>query len=83
MASMVRAVITLWIAIGRTCGALFRSRQDQAIVELALRQQLAIYARRHRRPRIVPIDRAFWVALSRLLGDAGAVERHREAESPA
>jgi hypothetical protein len=62
----MRVVLTLWISIVRSCAALFRSRQDQALVELALRQQLAIYARRHRRPRIVPIDRAFWVALSRV-----------------
>jgi transposase InsO family protein len=66
MAGMVRAVITLWISILRSTAALFRSRQDQAIVELALRQQLVIYARRHPRPRIAPLDRAFWVALSRL-----------------
>jgi transposase InsO family protein len=59
-------VLTLWISIVRSCAALFRSRQDQALVELALRQQIAIYARRRRRPRIVPIDRAFWVALSRV-----------------
>jgi transposase InsO family protein len=63
---MMRVVLTLWISIVRSCAALFRSRQDQALVELALRQQLAIYARRHRRPRIVPIDRAFWVGLSRV-----------------
>ena len=63
---MVRAVITLWISVLRSCAALFRSRQDQAIVELALRQQLAVYARRHSRPRLSPVDRAFWVALSRL-----------------
>jgi hypothetical protein len=60
---MVRAVIILWISIIRSCAALLRSRQSQAIVELALRQQLAIYSRRHRRAWIVPIDRAFWVAL--------------------
>ncbi len=66
MASMVRAVVTLWIAILRSSGALVRSRQDQAIVELALRQQLAVYVHRHPRPRLSPLDRAFWVALSRL-----------------
>jgi transposase InsO family protein len=44
---------------------LFRSREQQAIVELALRQQLAVYAHRCPRPRLSPIDRAFWVALSR------------------
>jgi len=66
MAAMVRVVLTLWVSILRSTAALFRSRQDQAIVELALRQQLAIYARRQPRPRIAPLDRAFWVALSRL-----------------
>jgi len=63
---MVRAVLTLWISVFQSAAALFRSRRDQAIVELALRQQLAIYARRHRRPRLLPLDRAFWVALSHL-----------------
>lgn len=63
---MVRAVISLWISILQASAAFFRRRQDQALVELALRQQLAIYARRHPRPRLVPLDRAFWVALSHL-----------------
>ena len=56
---------TLSISILRSVLALFRSRQDQAIVELALRQQLAVYAHRRRRARLSPLDRAFWVALSR------------------
>ena len=76
---MVRAVITLWISILRSCAALFRSRQDQAIVELALRQQLAVYARRHPRPRLSPVDRAFWVALSRLWPQWKSVLGHRSA----
>jgi putative transposase len=59
------AVATLAIAILRSVFALFRGRQDQAIVELALRQQLAVFAHRHPRPRLSPLDRAFWVALSR------------------
>lgn len=63
---MVRAVLTLWISILRSTAALFRSRENQAVVELALRQQLAVYARRHPRPRLSPVDRSFWVALSRL-----------------
>jgi transposase InsO family protein len=66
MASMVRAVLTLWISVFQSAAALFRSRRDQVIVEMALRQQLAIYARRPRRPRLLPLDRAFWVALSHL-----------------
>jgi hypothetical protein len=45
--------------------AFFRSRREQAIVELALRQQLATYAQKRSRPTLTPLDRAFWVALSR------------------
>src|SRR6267142_2865200 len=60
------ALTSLAISILRGVLALFRRRQEQAIVELALRQQLAIYARRHSRPHLSPLDRAFWVALSRL-----------------
>jgi hypothetical protein len=56
MRAMVRAAITLWISILRSCAALFRTREEQAIVELALRQQLAIYARHQKRPRIAPLD---------------------------
>jgi hypothetical protein len=60
MASMVRAVLTLWISVLQSAAALFRSRRDQAIVEMVRRQQLAIYARRHRRPRCCP-----WIEPSR------------------
>ena len=45
--------------------ALLRSRNEQTLVELALRQQLAIYAQRRPRPRITPVDRSFWILLSR------------------
>jgi hypothetical protein len=53
------AAANLALSILRSVLALFRSREDQAIVELALRQQLAVYAHRHRRPRLSPLDRAF------------------------
>ncbi len=53
-------------ALVRSVLALFRSRREQATVELALRQQLAVYAEKRSRPKISPLDRAFWVALSRL-----------------
>jgi hypothetical protein len=46
--------------------AFFRTRKERAIVELALRQQLAAYAQRRPRPRLTFLDRAFWVALHRL-----------------
>jgi len=46
--------------------AFFRNRTDQAMVELALRQQLATYVYKGSKPRITSIDRAFWVAMFRL-----------------
>ena len=36
------------------------------VENLALRQQLATYARMQKRPRVKPQERAFWVALSRV-----------------
>jgi len=50
----------------RCIPAFFRSRRKQAIVELALRQQLATFAQKGRRPRITPADRGFWVFLSQV-----------------
>ncbi len=50
----------------RCIPAFFRSRSDQAIVELALRQQLATYALKGPKPRITSVDRTFWVFLSRI-----------------
>jgi hypothetical protein len=46
--------------------AFFRSRNEQALVELALRQQLATYTQKGRKPRITPGDRIFWIVLSRI-----------------
>jgi transposase InsO family protein len=62
----MRPLVIFAISILRSARALFRSREEQAIVELALRQQLAVYAQDRPRPRLSPLDRAFWVALSRL-----------------
>lgn len=62
---MFRALVTLVTSIVLSAIALFRSRENQAIVELALRQQLSVYVHRHPRPRLSPLDRAFWVFLSR------------------
>jgi hypothetical protein len=45
--------------------AFFRTRREQAIIELALRQQLAVYAQARPRPRLTSLDRTFWVALHR------------------
>jgi hypothetical protein len=46
--------------------AFFRSRGEQRIIELALRQQLATYAQARPRPKLTALDRAFWVALHQL-----------------
>jgi len=61
---MLRALLSLVTSMALSAIALFRTRENQAIVELALRQQLAVYVHRHPRPRLSPLDRAFWVALS-------------------
>jgi len=62
----MRALLNLVTALLRCALAYLRSRNEQAVVELALRQQLATYALEKTSPRLTPLDRAFWVALSRL-----------------
>ena len=62
----MEGLLTLLAAFLRCALALFRGRSQQLIVELALRQQLAVYAQTKRKPRLRPLDRAFWVALQRL-----------------
>jgi len=59
-------LLTFVIAFLRASAALFRTREEQAVIELALRQQLAIYAHHQARPRLSGIDRTFWVFLSRI-----------------
>ena len=61
----MRALLNFLTALLRCALAFFRGRNEQAIVELALHQQLAIYALETTRPRLAPLDRAFWVALFR------------------
>ena len=62
----MRMLLILLTSILRSVHALFRSREEPAIVELALRQQLAVYAQNRSRPRLSPLDRTFWVVLSRI-----------------
>ena len=47
-------------------GSFFRGDRALALENLALRQQLAVYKRVQKRPRLRSTDRAFWVWLSRL-----------------
>ena len=42
-----------------------RSRDDLLMENLVLRQQLAVYARRPKRPRLQDADRLFWSAVAR------------------
>src|ERR1035438_8155386 len=69
----------------------FRSRCDLLIENLALRQQLGVFKRKHPRPRFSATDKLFWVMLRRLwAGWSGAlilvqpetvVRWHRKASS--
>jgi transposase InsO family protein len=45
---------------------LFHSRASLLIENLALRQQLAVFKRKHSRPKLAAMDKLFWVALRRL-----------------
>ena len=49
--------------------SLARSRQALVLDNLALRHQLATLAHRGRRPRLLPTDRRFWVALRTMWTD--------------
>src|SRR5467141_4948330 len=55
-------------AIGVLIGAflrLFRARRILLLENLALRQQLAVYRRRHPRPQLAAFDKLFWVLARR------------------
>ena len=59
------ALLNLTTLLLRCTAAFFRSRSQQAVVELALRHQLATYAQKKTQPKLTHLDRAFWVALFR------------------
>jgi transposase InsO family protein len=63
---VIRVLLTYALLALRVLPALLRSQSEQVIVELVLRQQLATYAASRSRPRLTPVDRAFWVALFRI-----------------
>jgi putative transposase len=48
---------------------LFRSRQSLLVENLALRQQLSVFKRRNRRPKLVALDKLFWVMARRFWSD--------------
>ena len=59
-------MIHLVYALLATARSSLRSRRELALENLALRQQLAVLKRSSKRPKLTKMDRAFWVALSRL-----------------
>jgi len=63
---VTRLLLTYIMLALRVIPALFRSRSEQAIVELALRQQLATYSSKQSSPQLTALDRTFGVALSRI-----------------
>jgi hypothetical protein len=48
--------------------AVFKDRADLVAENIALRHQLSCFIHRESRPRLRPVDRAFWVLLSRFWG---------------
>ena len=48
---------------------LFRSRQDVLTENLTLRQQLSVFKRRNRRPKLAVLDKLFWVLARRFWCD--------------
>jgi len=46
---------------------LFRSRESLLIENLVLRQQLAVFKRKHSRPRLAVMDKCFWIVVRRCL----------------
>ena len=57
---------TFLLALFRLIRLLGSGHQAVVLENLALRQQLAIYKRKQRRPRLLQRDRWFWMALARL-----------------
>jgi phosphoribosylcarboxyaminoimidazole (NCAIR) mutase len=57
------------VALLTSLRAALMPRAVLALENAALRQQLAVYRRTQRRPRLRPADRAFWILLRRLWPD--------------
>ena len=63
LAAAVRILLSFATALLHPLRACFRSQSEQALDELALRQQLAVLAQARQRPRLTSLDRALWVLL--------------------
>jgi hypothetical protein len=58
----------LWLCVGAFLRR-FRNRQNLLLENLALRQQLTVLKRKHRKPRLALLDKLFWVSARRLWPD--------------
>ncbi len=61
----MQALLHFLTRVIRCAPAGLRSRKEQAIVEMALRQQLVTLSQKKSKPKITPLDRVFWVPLFR------------------
>src|SRR6185437_10883001 len=57
------SIIRFWLV---TIYRLFCSRRSLLLENLVLRQQLAVFKRRHPRPRLNVLDKLFWVSARRI-----------------
>ena len=57
-------MISMFALAATAFRSLFRDRRALVLENLALRQQVAVYTRVQKRPRLASIDRVFWVWLS-------------------
>ena len=64
---MMRTTLSALLAIVR---AVLKPRASLALENAALRQQLTVYIRTQKRPKLRAADRAFWIALHRLWPDS-------------
>ena len=60
---MLSPIVFLVTLVVHTLRALFRTREDLLIENLALRQQVIALKKKRPRPQLDDMDRAFWVAL--------------------
>jgi len=58
-------MLQMLLALLTTSLTSLKSRRDLAVENLVLRQQLAVYERKVKRPRLTKADRAFRLALMR------------------
>jgi hypothetical protein len=62
--NIVGKMISVLVAILSAIISAINRHRDLVLENLALRQQLAVFKRRHPRPKLQPADRLFWVWLS-------------------